>query len=107
MSATGAAQAIDGGILLHVRVTPKGGRDAVVGPWVASDGRVWLALKVSAPPENGAANEAVRRLLAKAAGLARSAVTLLSGDTAREKKLKLDGDPVALLAWLETMGTTT
>ncbi len=92
--------------MLHVRVTPKGGRDAVIGPWEASDGRVWLALKVAAPPEDGAANEAVRRLVAKAAGLPRSAVAVAGGETAREKKLRLAGDPRALLAWLETMGTT-
>lgn len=94
------------GIILHARVTPKGGRDAVVGPRIASDGRVWLALKVAAAPENGAANEAVRRLIAKAAGLPRSAVSLLGGEAAREKKLKLEGDPDALLAWIETLGTT-
>lgn len=92
-------------MILHVRVTPKGGRDAITGLWTASDGRDYLAIKVAAPPQDGAANGAVRRLVAKQAGLPRSAVSLLSGDQAREKRLMLEGDSERLIAWLETMGT--
>ena len=90
---------------LHVRVTPKGGRNAITGLWTASDGRHYLAVKVAVPPQDGAANEAVKRLIAKAAGLPRSAVTILAGEQSREKKLGLEGDTDALLAWLETMGS--
>lgn len=85
-------------------MTPKGGRDAIVGPRETSDGQHHLAVKVAAPPADGAANESVRRLLADATGIGRSAVTILSGERAREKRLKLAGDPVAILARLRAMG---
>lgn len=73
---------------LAVRVTPKarGGERIVVedtpeGPRA----RVW----VSAPPEDGKANAAVCRLVAKALGLPKSAVSVARGDTSREKLLRI------------------
>ena len=92
------------GLILSVRVTPKGGRDTIIGPREASDGQRHLAVKIAAPPADGAANEALRRLIANAVGIGRSAVTILSGEQAREKRLKLAGDPVALLARLRATG---
>ncbi len=94
-------------MVLHVRVTPKGGRDAIDGVWTASDGRRYLAIRVSAPPQDGAATEAARRLIAKEAGLSRGAVTVEAGELAREKRLRLDGEVTRLTAWLETIGTKT
>jgi len=94
-------QAKPDGLLLHVRVTPRGGRDEITGIRAASDGMSHLAVKVSAPPEDGAANEALRHLIAKAAGLSRSAVTIITGEQSRQKRLKLVGDPVAILAKLK------
>jgi uncharacterized protein len=85
-------------------VTPKGGRDAIIGPRDTSDGQRHLAVKIAAPPADGAANESLRRLFANAAGIGRSAVTILSGEQAREKRLKLAGDPVAILAKLRAIG---
>jgi len=93
------------GVVLHVRATPKGGRDAIDGVWTAGDGRRYLAVRVSAPPQDGAANDAVRRLIAKQAGLSRGAVMLEAGEQAREKRLRLTGDVARLTAWLETLGT--
>ena len=85
-------------------MTPKGGRDTIIGRRETGDGQRHLAIKVAAPPADGAANESVRRLLANAVGIGRSAVTILSGEQAREKRLKLAGDPVALLARLRATG---
>jgi uncharacterized protein YggU (UPF0235/DUF167 family) len=48
-----------------------------------------LAVKVRAKPAEGAANEAVLRLLADALGVAPSALTLLRGATSREKLVQL------------------
>lgn len=95
---------VPGGILLHLRVTPKGGRDTIDGLWTGSDGKRYLAVRVSAPPEDGAANDAVRRLVAKQAGLSRGAVTLEAGAQSREKRLRLEGDSQRLAAWLQTIG---
>ena len=76
---------------LTVRVTPKGGRDAVEG-WAADvDGRPVLKLRVSAAPADGAANAAVVALVAKALGAPRSAVRIAAGETSRVKRLEIEG----------------
>ncbi len=85
-----------GGLSVVVRVTPRGGRDAIDGVDRLSDGRAVLKLRVRSVPEDGAANEAVRKLLAKALGVAASAVRLETGATARLKTLAIAGDPAVL-----------
>ncbi len=67
------------------------------------DDRSWLSVKLCAAPTDGAANEALVRLLAKALGVARRDVTLASGATSRLKRLDIEGDPARLAAALETM----
>ena len=90
-----------GGVILTVRLTPKGGRDAIDGIEQGADGRPVLRVHVRAAPSEGAANDALRRLIAKAAGVPPGAVSVISGHTARVKRLKIDGDAVALAAALE------
>lgn len=76
---------------LTVRVTPRGGRDAVEG-WTRDDaGRPALKLRVAAAAADGAANAAVAALLAKTLGRPRSAVRILRGETARVKQIEIDG----------------
>lgn len=76
---------------LTVRVTPRGGRDAVDG-WTADEaGRPVLKVRVSAAAAEGAANAAVIVLLAKALKVPKSAVRIASGDTARVKRLEIEG----------------
>lgn len=75
-------------VMLRVRVTPRGGRDAVTG-YRREDGV--LLLRVAAPPVDGAANRAVLELVAKALGVKRGQVSLQSGDTGREKRIAVSG----------------
>ena len=76
---------------LTVRVTPRGGRDAVEG-WAHDEaGRPFLKLRVSAAATDGAANAAAIALLAKALGRPRSAVRILRGETARLKQVEVEG----------------
>ncbi len=86
-----------------MRVTPRGGRDAIDGVETLSDGKPVLKVRVKAVPEDGAANEAVRRLLAKALRLPASAVSLEAGATARLKTFVMTGDGEALAAALATL----
>jgi uncharacterized protein YggU (UPF0235/DUF167 family) len=83
---------------LSVRVTPKGGRDAVEGWSRDADGRPLLKLRVAAAASDGAANAAVIALLAKTLGLPKSALRIAAGDTARVKRLEIDGLDEAALA---------
>jgi uncharacterized protein (TIGR00251 family) len=89
------------GIVLTVRLTPKGGRDSIDGIEEASDGRPVLKVRVRAAPSDGDANDALVRLIAKALGVPPRAVELISGHTARLKRLKIDGSAIALAEALE------
>ena len=93
--------AVAGGVTLAVRLTPKGGRDAIGGIEQMADGRAVLTARVAAPPSEGEANDALVRLIAKAVGVPPRDVTLAAGATARVKRLTLAGDPASLIAALE------
>jgi uncharacterized protein (TIGR00251 family) len=95
--------AVAGGVALAVRLTPKGGRNAIDGVEYLADGRAVVKVRVAAPPSEGEANDALIRLIAKAVGVAPRDVTLAAGATARVKRLVLAGDPPTLIAALEKM----
>ncbi len=86
-----------GGLVVHVRVQPRASRNEITG---IQDGR--LRLRITAPPVEGAANEACRKLLAEVLGLPRSAIRLIAGQKAREKSFEISGDSDALKARLAT-----
>ncbi|HEY0439869.1 MAG TPA: DUF167 family protein [Xanthobacteraceae bacterium] len=94
---------IEGGVSVAVRLTPKGGRDAVDGAERLADGTAVLKARVRVAAEDGAANAALVALLAKAVGVPRSRVELASGATARLKRLTISGDPARLMAALEAL----
>jgi uncharacterized protein YggU (UPF0235/DUF167 family) len=93
--------AVAGGISLAVRLTPKGGRDAIDGIEVLGDGRAVLKARVRAAPSEGEANDALCRLIAKGTGVPPRDVTLIAGATARIKRLTIAGDSPTLIAALE------
>ncbi len=74
---------------LAVRVTPKARGERIVVE-ETSAGRRQVKAYVTAPPEDGKANAAVTRLVAKALGVPKSAVTVAKGETSREKVLKVE-----------------
>lgn len=86
---------------LAVRLSPRGGRDAIEGWALDEAGRPFLKVRVAAPPVEGAANAALEALLAKALGLPRSAVAVARGQTARIKQVEIAGRTLADLvaAW--------
>lgn len=98
MSEPACFRPIAGGLLVDVRLTPRGARDAVDGSSALSDGRRVLLARVRAVPEKGAANAALEALMADALGVPRSIVAITSGHTARVKTIRLLGDPAALAA---------
>ncbi|MFK0277854.1 DUF167 domain-containing protein [Ensifer sp. NPDC090286] len=84
-------------IRLTVRLTPNGGRDAIDGVETTADGDEHLKVRVSAVPEKGKANQALLAFLAKKLGLAKSKLSLISGETQRKKILRIEGDPEDLI----------
>jgi uncharacterized protein YggU (UPF0235/DUF167 family) len=94
---------IEGGIALFIRLTPKGGRDGFDSIEADSDGKVWLKARVRSVPEDGKANAALEVLLAKSFGVSKSAVSVTSGHTARNKQVEIKGDSTALVAVLRDL----
>jgi uncharacterized protein (TIGR00251 family) len=89
------------GLLVTVRLTPKGGRDAIDGVERLADGRAVVKARVRAAPHEGAANAALIALLADVVDTARRNVSLAAGATARIKQVKIAGDAAALAARLD------
>lgn len=75
-----------GRLKIEVRVTPRASRDEIVG----FRDRV-LAVRVTAPPVEDAANRAVVKLIAGRLGIAPSRVTIVRGGRGRRKLLAIEG----------------
>ena len=76
----------DAEVTLRVRVQPRASRDELAGE---RDGA--LLVRLTAPPVEGAANEALARLLGRALGTAPSAVRIVSGARGRQKRVAVRG----------------
>lgn len=89
-----------------LRVAPKAKRDAILGLAPTADGGSELKVSVTAPPENGKANQAVIALLAKTWRIPKSAMTIVRGTADRHKVVAVRGDPATLVASLSDRLTT-
>ena len=76
---------------LFVRLTPRGGRDAIDGWAKDSEGRPYLKMRVAAPPVDGAANAALEKLVARTLKPYGASVRIASGERARLKQLDVHG----------------
>jgi uncharacterized protein (TIGR00251 family) len=72
-------------LILDVRVQPKASRDELAG---VLDNR--LKIRLTAPPVDGKANQALVKFVARLCGVSRKQVTLLAGETSRNKRLRID-----------------
>ncbi|MEI9417864.1 DUF167 family protein [Mesorhizobium sp. Cs1321R2N1] len=93
----------ESGIELFVRLTPKSSVDRLESVETSADGRSHVKARVRAVPENGAANQALEKLVAKALGVPASAVSVVAGGTARLKTLRIVGEPAALARRVEAL----
>lgn len=74
------------GVCLSLKVQPRASRNEI-GDAIGEE----LKLKVTAPPVDSAANEAVLRFLAEILDCPRGSVQLLRGNTSRHKQILLRG----------------
>ena len=72
------------GTQIALRVTPKASRNRIIAEGDS------LRIYVTTVPEDGKANAAVQKLLAKVLGIAKSRLTLIRGHTARDKVFQVD-----------------
>jgi len=89
------------GLLVVVRLTPKGGRDEIEGIEHLADGRAVLKARVRAAASDGEANSALARLLARTLDVAPREIALIGGATSRIKRLLIRGDARAAATALE------
>lgn len=78
--------AVDGGVLLDVRVVPRAGRSRLVGTRDAA-----LLVRLAAAPVDGAANAELIAVLADAFAVPRRQVAIVAGDRSRQKRVRLVG----------------
>ena len=86
---------------LAVRLTPKGGRDALDRIEQRADGQCVLKARVRAAPSEGEANDALVKLIARTLGVPPRDVALTAGATSRVKRVTIAGDGPTLAAALE------
>jgi uncharacterized protein YggU (UPF0235/DUF167 family) len=91
-------------IRFAVRLTPKGGRDAIEGWGADSTGKPVLRARVAVAPEDGKANRALIALLASAFDVGKTKIRIVSGKTARVKIVEVSADSVHLTACAERFG---
>ena len=95
------------GLLLTVRLTPKGGRDALDGIAQLADGRAVLKARVRVAASGGEANSALVQLIARTLAVPPTSVSLIAGDTARIKRLKIAGNTGVLAINFEKLTGVT
>ena len=76
----------NGGVTFAVRVVPRSSRNQIVGVEGGA-----LKIKLTAPPVEGAANAALIEFIAEWLGVRQSAVSIVSGDKARNKLVRVSG----------------
>lgn len=91
------------GILIAVRLTPGAGRDAISGVVHLDDGAARLAVRITAPARDGKGNAALIRFMAKALGVPKSALEIVSGHKQRNKALLARGDDTLLKQAITTL----
>src|ERR1700692_2561711 len=84
------------GISVALQVKPRGGRDDIDGVETLANGRTVVKVRVRAIADGGEANRAVTELPAKALGVPKGKVRILSDTTSRLKQIAVDGDPAKL-----------
>lgn len=71
-------------LILQLRIQPRAAHDEITGPLGNS-----LKIRITAPPVEGEANEHLRKFLSGQFGVAKSQVTVISGNTGREKRIRI------------------
>jgi uncharacterized protein len=85
----------NGALIFAVRVTPRASRDAIEGEYQGA-----LKVRLTAPPVDDRANEALRRLLAERLNVPVSAVRIVAGEKSRTKRVAVSGVMRAQIASL-------
>ena len=83
------------GVRIQVYATPRASKSEVTG-WRGDE----LTLRVTAPPDDGKANDAICLLISRTVGVPKSAVRIVRGATARHKSIEIDAEEAQVLRTL-------
>jgi uncharacterized protein (TIGR00251 family) len=83
----------DGALIFKVQVVPRASRSTIVGEHNGA-----LRVRIAAPPVDGAANDELIRILARAFGVRKSAVQITTGQTSKHKQVRVSGVSSAALS---------
>ena len=72
--------------IIHVRVIPRAGKSGIAG----IRGGAWL-VRLNAAPVDGAANAELIEVLADALGIPKRAISIVSGERSRQKRVRIEG----------------
>jgi uncharacterized protein len=84
------------GLRVAIRLSPRAKADRLLAV-AAAEGRRVIKVTVTAPPENGRANKAMLRLLARVWHLRRHDLSIFAGGANRNKVVRIAGDPEELI----------
>lgn len=87
------------GIVIAIRLTPRGGRDRL-DEIIHTEDNTYIKARVFAPPVDGAANTALVKLLSKTLSAPKSKIRFISGKTSRIKRISIEGNPAKLISIL-------
>lgn len=90
-------------LILSIRLTPGSAANGFGGIWKDVHGALWLRATVRSVPEKGKANAALIKLLAKELNVPPTAISLVSGDTSRLKRVRIIGLNDLIASKLQTM----
>ena len=93
--------AVEGGVKLAIRLSPKASRNQIEGVFIDVDGQAVLKASVTTVPENGKANKSLIKLLSKELKLVKTMISLVSGSKDRNKVLMITGETNDLLSKLD------
>ena len=84
-------------IIIAVKLTPKASRNEICGWEKDAGGNEYLKVLVTAVPEKGKANKALINLLSKTYRIAKSEISIISGETSRLKRIRISGYSLEIL----------
>lgn len=91
-------KAVSDGIRVALRVTPGASLNSFVGVTEIEDGKHALKMSVTAVAKNGEANDAVIKLISRVWDIPKSQITIIKGQTGRNKIVHILGNPEELIS---------
>ena len=89
----------EGYVVLSIRIVPRASKDGIAGVM----GNEALKVRIQAPPVEGKANAYLMKYLSKEWKIPRASIEILSGETGRNKRIRISNPPPELIATLWTM----